>query len=463
MEVNISVKTNAAELAGKKGALFKLTVATFASLLMNILVQNVDQLMISRYSQAGVAAVGNAGQLWWILTLFFVVMSSALVILVTQYKGAGDTEREHTVYVLSIAFNSVLGVILGAVCLLFGRQIFALMNVTDPEIAEYAYQYIAITGGAVILNALVLTYDAIFRANAMMRELMVINIGMNLVNIVGNWMLIYGVGPFPELGVRGVAIATVVSRLLCVVTMAVYGRRKLGGLRWGLLRKFPFGILKKLLAIGIPTAGENFSYDLSQLVIMSFVNTMGLVAVNTRIYLTSVTMFAYMLTEALAEATQVFEGYMLGAKRHDDAQKLITRTVRIGIVCSLVMTVVLYFFSDSVLSVFIGADVDPALRAGILTLGKKVMTVEILLELGRAVNLVVVRSLQTAGDIRFPVVIGIISQWSLAVGCGWLLSVPVGLGLVGIWLGMALDECIRGAVLSARWKKGGWRKIDLVS
>ncbi|MBE6753927.1 MAG: MATE family efflux transporter [Ruminococcaceae bacterium] len=451
-------------LNNKRGALMSLAMSTFAANMMHTLVSNVDQIMISRYSQAAVAAVGNANQITWVITLLFSVFSTASVILITQYKGANNKEHEDEVYALSIAANTLLGLIVGAVCIIFGRQIFALMNVTDPEIAELAYQYIAIVGGAVVFPSLMITYGALFRSNAMMRENMIITIAVNLLNVVGNWLLIYGVGIFPELGVRGVAISTVFSRVLGLIATIIIFRRKVGGIRWSALRRFPVRQFWKLVRIGVPAAGESFSYDTAQLVIMGFVNTMGIVAVNTKIYVGMISMLTYMFTASLGDATQVFEGYLLGAKRHDDAYKRVMKTLLVGVICSVAATVLVYFFSDPILRLFIGNDAEALLlRDDILRLGKTIFLIEIGLEFGRAFNLTLVKALQTAGDIKFPTFMCMVSSWTLSVLGGYIMGVQLGWGLVGIWLGIMLDECIRGIILLIRWKAGGWRKRDVIS
>ena len=90
------------------------------------------------------------------------------------------------------------------------------------------------------------------------------------------------------------------------------------------------------------------------------------------------------------------------------------------------------------------------------------MFIEIFLEIGRCANLTFVRSLQATGDIKFPTIVGIISMWTVAVGLGYLLGIKGNLGLVGLWIGMALDEIIRAIIFFFRWKKGVWKEIRLV-
>ena len=100
--------------------------------------------------------------------------------------------------------------------------------------------------------------------------------------------------------------------------------------------------------------------------------------------------------------------------------------------------------------------------ARVIELGARIMCVEVVLEIGRALNIVLVSALQAAGDIRFPVFTGIVSQWLIGVGMGWLLGVRLGWGLCGLWIAFALDECLRGVIFLLRWRGGKWRGMKTV-
>lgn len=447
-----------------RGYLFRMTMPIFLVQLMQILVNNIDQIMISTYSQTAVAAIGNANQISWVLMLLFTILSTATVILVSQYKGADMKEKEQVIYPLSMAVNIIAGLIIGVVCIIFGRQIFTLMNVSDPEILEYAYQYLAITGGGVVFMAMIMTYSSFFRSNSMMKLAMVFSIIINILNVIGNWLLIYGVGPFPELGVRGVAISTIISRIIGAILLSIGFKVTVGGINWKLLRPFPKEQFRLMLSIGVPSAGEGISYDASQLVLMSFINTLGLVAVNTKIYISLIVSFCYLFSSALSETTQVTVGYFIGAKNPDRADKQVWKTLLLGSISAILVTSAIYFASDPILSIFLrlGGDVSEELIGGILELGKNILLIEIFLELGRSFNIVFVRCLQTAGDIKFPVAMSILFSWVFTVGLGYVLGIVLELGLIGIWIAMCGDELIRGIILMIRWKKGGWRKINLI-
>ena len=116
----------------------------------------------------------------------------------------------------------------------------------------------------------------------------------------------------------------------------------------------------------------------------------------------------------------------------------------------------MYFISPYALRIF-------TRNEEILSLGSKVMFIGIILEFGRATNLVVINSMRAAGDIKFPTYLGMASMWGVSVLFSYILGIKLGLGLVGIWIAMAMDEWIRGIVVFIRWKKGTWRGKSVVT
>ena len=128
--------------------------------------------------------------------------------------------------------------------------------------------------------------------------------------------------------------------------------------------------------------------------------------------------------------------------------------VGVGIVECI--TILLWLCSDYAVGIFPSADAD------VLRVAKILFTVELFLELGRVTNIIMVRALQTAGDVFFPVIMSIIFTWFVSVGVGYLLAIPAGLGIKGIWIAMASDEIVRGSILAIRFALGKWRKINLI-
>ena len=318
----------------KKPNLFVLTWPIFIELVLQMLMGNIDQIMISKYSQTGVAAVGNANQILNFLVLAFNVLCVASIILITQYKGAHQEDEVEKIYSLSIMTNLVVSGAISLIIFIFGRTFFRMMSV-PADVLDEATIYMMLTGGFIFLQSLSLTYSALLRSNHRMKESMVAAVTMNILNIIGNAALINGIGPIPPLGVAGVAISTTVSRVIGVFLMARMFKKYVGvPISFKKLKPFPTTLFKKLLGIGLPSAGENFAYSLSQIVIMSFINLFGTTTITVKVYSSMLAMVTYILTSAIAQATQVIIGHMLGARQVEETDKRVWKTLRISMLSS---------------------------------------------------------------------------------------------------------------------------------
>lgn len=438
---------------GKEMNIVKLTIPIFFEMLLAILVSNIDQLMLSTHSQEAVSAIGNAGQISWILMLFFQVLGMASLILITQYKGAGKEKEAQAIYPLTLIVNFIIGIIISLVSIFGIRVILQFMNIESGLSFEYAETYMKIVGISFLFLAVSNCFSSFMKANALVKEAMVISIIVNVINLVGNAIGLYVL----KIGVAGVAYATMFSRLVGMVLTIIVFYKKVGRIRFAAMRNSkPFILLGQLLRIGVPSVGENMSYDLAQLVLMACINTMGLAAVNAKVYVTLVVQFAYLFCMAVSQAMQIIEGYQIGAGNKDEAARVVYKSLWSATIVSVFVTFLIFLFSDYIIGLFPSADAD------VLMIAKRLLFVELFLEIGRAVNITMVRALQTAGDVKYPVIMSVIFTWCLSVTLGYILGMTLELGIVGIWIATAADEILRGAVLIIRFYKGKWRNISLV-
>lgn len=436
-------------------SIVKMSWPIFVEVFLQMLVGNIDQFMISRYSQPSVAAVGNGNQVMNIVIILLTVMSTATTILIAQYLGAKNKAKISEVCLVSLLINGVFSLLASGALIALHAPLFRWLQVPEAIFAETS-SYFCIVAGGILLQGLYFSFVACFRGYSWMKTTMVVSVVMNLFNIFGNWLLIYGFWSVPALGVVGVAISTNVSKALGLALIYWIFRKYLGvALSLRYLRPFPWQSVRKMLSISVPTGGEALSYQLSQTTIMKMVNVFGLLVINTKVYVYIVVMFAYVYAMAISAAMQIVVGFLVGAGKFDAVSGKVWYTMRIALAVGTGMTVLFYLGSDLVLGVFTD---DPQ----VLALGKTILFIEIFLEIGRAVNIVMVRALQAAGDIKTPVTVGIVCMWSIAVGLAYFFGVVLELGLVGIWIGMAVDECVRAVIFIYRWRSGAWKNRGLI-
>lgn len=456
MDKNITTKNNGSTSGDIKNmSLFKLGWPIFIQALLSMCLGYIDTIMIGNYSDTAVGSIGNANQITGFLTLAFSIIASATGVITAQYLGAKVKEKLNEIYTVSITFNLVLSGIISIIILCGSQFILKLLKVQNSMLPD-ASAYMRIVGGFIFLQAIFDTFSQIFRSNGRTQISMMTAILMNIINIIGNYLFLYGPLKYLDMGVEGVAISTTVSRFAAVGISILYFIFKIDGkISIKYLIPFPFDILKKLLKIGIPTAGENISYNIAQLILLMFVNSLSEVAVNTKIYASILSNFAYLFSLSAAMATSIVVGHSVGAKDYDYAYKKVLTTLKKSMVVSMFIAVISFCISPVTFGLFTD-------NQDIIHLGRKIMVICIFLEIGRTLNLVIINSMRAAGDVKFPTFLGMASMWGISVLLGYILGIYFDLGLIGIWIAMALDEIVRGIVVLIRWIHGTWRGKRIV-
>ena len=442
-----------------RGALpmLKLTFPIAMEQFFRILVSSVDTMMLSSYSNDAVAAVGLVSQYSFFLTILFSVIGTGCSIVLAQYLGANKSEDElnHVaqagaimVFFMSIFMTAL--VILGTGWLLDRYTL-------DPTVRHYAWQYFIIFGGiSCFFNAFSLLQGAILRSYGYTSEAMITSIVANLTNVLGNALSLYGWFGLPVLGVPGVAGASGLSMVVsCILFRVFIKRRKDVVFHMKGITKVPKEAFKLVLKVGVPTAGESLSYNVSQITIMAMISTLGTYAMSAQVYTMTILRFVFVAAIAIGQATQIKSGYFVGAKQNDIVYKKVFKYQLVATSISMAMIVLVNLVKRPVIGIF--TDI-PEVYGFVSTL----LIYSAYIEFGRSLNLIYIGALKGSGDVRFPVLYGIFSNWFFMVLGSYILGIKCGLGLVGFWLGIGTDETTRGFVMLWRWKSRRWQKHALV-
>lgn len=432
--------------------MLKLSFPLFVELFMQFMVGNIAQLTLAPYGEASAAAVGNALALLNLVTIALSAMATASTVLVTRVIGrAGSQEQVNRIATVGLAVNIALGVILTLVLFAFGPHLLAVLNV-DEAVRPLATEFLLIMGSSTVVQAALLSCTALLRAHARVKSIMFVGFVMNGVNLAFCAFLVLGAFGFTALGVAGAALSGVAARMAGLAVSLILLRR-LTSVSFSLreVRPSPWSTLKDMLRIGVPASGEQMNYDIVQVVILSFVNILGATVVTAKVYCSLLAGFSYLYSTALSQAVQIVLGYLLGSGRLDSAARRVWTADLLAVLLTASASFVLWLNAAQLLALF---SADQA----VVDLAQKVLLVEVFLSVGRAVNIVMVRSLVSLGSVRAPVVVNVTSSWMMAVCGGYVLGVGLGLGIVGIWLAMCVDEWVRAAVLLGVFASGRWRR-----
>lgn len=423
--------------------------------LLRVALSSTDVLMLGGYSQSAVAAIGFVSQFVFFLTLLHNVIGIGVSILIAQYIGANRTEDAKKVSQAGTFMTLILGSVLA---ILFTALTFPLLSFYELEadVRRYAMQYLLIFNSLSIFSAFSVLFGAILRSYGYARIVMIASVFSSIFNVLGNAVSIYGLFGCPVLGVPGVAFSTVISQILgCIILWIAIRRHR--NVRYSIPECFRVSsnFQRKILSIGIPTVGESILWSASQIVIISIITTFGTQSMSAFTYLNTLLRFVFTISSALGSAVQIKIGMFCGAGQKDTAYSKLFQYQAIGTCISMGLVLFLYFGKTFLIPLF-------TKETAILSLIYSVLPVCILQELGRSVNIVAIPALKGAGDIKFPVIIGIISMWLISVGGGALLSIVFGMKLLGILCMTAADECVRGLLSLARWKSKRWQMKQLI-
>ena len=428
-----------------------LIVPIFIELVLQLLAGNVDKIMVQSDSLA--TAINQANSVLDLLIVAISVLASSSLILINQYKGAKLKNEEEEVYRLSYYFYLFVGIILSLLLLALSKPILLLMQV-DDNILGNAYLYLMINGGCLFLTTMMISFQNYLRSNDLTKASLIVSFIFNIINVILNALFLYVFKIDPILSV---ALGSVISRGIGVIILYITYKKKVG-ISLNIKGIFPIKLkkIKKLVSIGIPASLEAINYSLTQIVILAFINIIGsrfeAVAPTAKTYTSLMVSITYLFVNATTMGMQIVLGRYLGSNEKELAKKLVIKTMIISIIVSTLTALSFALLSNQIFNF-----------QEVIELCRTIMFIDIALEFARAINMVMVRSMQTSGDVMYPTILAVISCWLIATLLSYIFGVVLNMGLAGIWWAMAIDESFRAVLFIIRFARGKWIKKNMVT
>jgi len=415
----------------------------------------VDTMMVGKLGHAAIAAVGLTGQPRLLFVGTITALNTGTIALVSRRRGQGDQTGACKVLAQVLAVNFVLGIFMAYIAITRAEFLMRLAGANEDTLALSA-SYFRIVFYGFILQTIALTISAAQRGIGNTHLTMRINVTANLVNVVFNYILIYGNFGFPRLEVAGAAAATALGYSVGAV-LAILSLFKRGGyLNLSGFKHFRFdpSIGKGMFAVGGNAIIEQWGMRFGFFMYSRIVASLGTVAYATHQIGSQMLTITFTVGDGLAIAATALTGQNLGKKRPDLSLMYITVIKRIAMVASLGILVLLIAFRIPIAGLFID---DPST---IVNAGNLFIVIALVQPLQTS-NVVMSGSLRGAGDTRYVAFVMLTSILILRVGGGWLLTYPGGFGLYGCWLALCVDQFYRYAMFTPRLKKGKWMGIEL--
>jgi len=437
--------------------LWHLTWPLFVSLSLSLSLIFTDAFFLSRISDAAAGAAGALNPLLGATVVLFSSIGQAGASVAGRLLGARRHRELPGTYLALLAFNFSVGILVSLLLFILHPYLPGWLGLRGASEA-YGQTYLGVLGSFQFLKAVQIAYGNVLNSRGQTRWVMIEAVATNVTNISLNTAMAEGLWGLPKPSVAAVTGATVISLMFGMLfTIAVVHLK--------LRIRFPMRIslaelrarLRPILRIGLPSATEPISYQSAQVVINLFVISYGASALAARTYVSSfISISTILWSIALGIGTQIAISHRVGAGKFEEANRELHRALRLAIGGNLLIAILLALFQRPLLGLLTH---DPQ----ILHLAAPLFGIAIVGEMGRAVNIVAGGALRSSGDARWSAVVGGSMMWGIGVSSAFLLGTLFGLGLTGIWLGMALDETTRGIVNYLRWRTGRWRTFSALS
>ena len=438
-------------------ALFSLLWPLIIEQILAVTMGAVDTIMVSSVGEHAVSAVNIIDNINNLLIIAFTAMCTGGAVVVSQYIGRRDyinstNSARQLVYIVILISLGIT-----AVAVILRRPIISLIygKIAD-DVMRSASLYFFITGMSYPFLALYNANAALFRAVGNSRVTMRISIVVNIVNIGGNALLIYGL----HLGVMGAAISTLFSRIAAaLITTAMLMRNSAGAVSLSGLFKVRFSRpqIRSILNVGLPSGMEYSMFQIGRLLTQRIFTRFGTAAMAGNAIASVVNSFSFMPGTAFGMALLTIVGQCVGAGDFEEAKKQTKKIMSMAFITLFFISTVVYILMDPLIDLF---NLSPEAHA----LSKSFLRIHcISMALGWAVSFALPNALRAAGDVRFVMWIATISMWTVRVSAAYLFTFTLGLGPLGVWLAMGADFLVRGTSYSLRWLSGKWKDKKVIS
>jgi putative MATE family efflux protein len=436
-------------------SLFAISWPVMITLLVGISGPILDAWFLSHISDDAAAGVGATLPVFALLQTVLNALGQAGAGIAGQYLGARRKRLAQATFALMISLLGLGGIVLGALLCLSSPWVAWALGLRG-DIADYSVEFLRIIGAGFVGRAFLAGLTNLLAARGLTLWNLVVSIATVGLNLIFNLLFVGRLFGLPCLGVQGVAMATVLSWcIVSLVTLAVIRRRLDFHPSWLLLGLGWKRVLRHMMRIGLPSAVEPVSYQLFQVVLASQVVRLGKLALTARVYASNLANLPVLFSYGLGFGAQILVSHLVGAQDFATANRRLRAAVAWGGGLALAASVVLALCGRTLVGQF-------TRDADILALGALLLFADVLVQPAKAANIAITFSLRAAGDSRFPAIVGSTLMWTVGLAAALGFAFGFGWGVIGIWLGMAVDEWTRALVNGWRWKSGAWQRKGVV-
>ncbi|MCK8817227.1 MATE family efflux transporter [Natroniella sulfidigena] len=451
--------TEQSNLKEMRKSIIQLAWPAVLRMLLESIVGTIDIIMVGSLGAASLAAVDVSNRIVLLVVGSLTALTIGSTALVARYVGANDQQKVDDVIWQSLLIGFLLPLTLVVIGFLFAddmlRLMMILMEEVDPVILEEGSTYIKIVFSSMIFGLPVMVVTAVLQGLGDMKTPLYIMLATNLANVIGNYILIFGVGVFPQLGVMGAALGTGFGRLVgAIVSFVVLIKGDTSiRLNWANIKwKLDWKVIKEIFSIGIPSAVEQSIRQSSQIIYTALIAGLGTLTIAANAIIINMLMIPVMFGFGFAVAATTLVGQSLGAKKHQLAKAYGKQSTYITMVLMSIISVPMFIWARPIIKLYTD-------NPEVVMIAEPVLRGVIFMQPLFAVVMVLKGALRGAGDTKWTMYITAIGNWGVRLILSLIFGYYLGYGFIGFWIGMAGEMVVRGILLVWRYESDRWQQV----
>ncbi|MDD4743270.1 MAG: MATE family efflux transporter [Clostridiaceae bacterium] len=452
---------NRNELKRLAGTVSKLSLPVLVEQFFIVIMGVINTMLASNMGKEAISAIGMIDTISNIMIALFGALSIGGTVIVAQYTGQKDSAKASQSAAQALLSNLVISAGLAVLLWILRFLIIrALYGDADALVLDYADQYFGISLWSYIPIAMISVSFGILRGSGDTRTPMRISIIMNLCNVLLSYVLIYGLDirlggldlVLPAFGVRGAATGLTSARtigMLLVLIPLLNGSKRIRLTRLELFRP-RWDLLRSIFRLGIPASAEQLMFQGGRLITQTYIVRLGTAAIAANTISISVNSLLMVPGNALAIAATALVGQQIGAGRFKEARKQLNFLILAASAAMALVSLVMLAIKDPVIRLYTH-DEQISQLVSVIILSSLVVQPFIW-----STSFITPAGLRGAGDIRYTMVVSIISMWLLRILLGYVFAVILPWGVLGVWIAMYVDWLCRSIFFVRRVQRDAW-------
>lgn len=435
--------------------LVKLIVPMVIEQLLSVTVGMADMIMVSGAGEEAVSGISLVNSINVLLIMVFAAMASGGSVVVSQLLGSGDREKACKGANQQMMICILIAVVVTAAALVFNRNILVLIyGSVDALVMENAVKYFYITALSFPFLAVYNAGSALFRVMGNSHISMFMSVIMNVINIAGNAVFVFGF----HMGVEGVACPTLISRFVAALVLLVLIRNE--KLPVHVDKRLRFGwdgeMLKKIMRIGVPQSLENSMFQVGKLLTQSLISGFGTAAIAANACASTVEMLADIPGTAMSLALVTIVGRCVGAGEYGQARNYTGKLIKITYIFMIVLNMILLLLAQNIAGWYNLTELGTHYAVQLIVYHS------ICCMLIWPLAFTLASALRSAGDAKFTMTSSVISMWIFRIVLAYVIAEGMNMGVLGVWIAMTIDWAVRAVLNVTRFLGGRWETKSLV-